>query len=64
MTSSKPLPFSSPAIWLTEGNSFRQSGHQVAQKNSMATLPRKSARWTSLPFKSGSMNADAGLGGS
>src|SRR5204863_294044 len=60
MTSSKPLSFSSLAIWLTEGNSFRQSGHQVAQKNSIATLPRRSERWTSLPFRSGSgIRADA-----
>jgi hypothetical protein len=40
MTSSKPLPFSSLAMWLTEGNFFRQSGHQVAQKNSMTTFPQ------------------------
>src|SRR5438093_2083859 len=58
------LPICSLAIWLTEGNSFRQSGHQVAQKNSMTTLPRRSERWTSLPLRSGSVNAGAGLGGS
>ena len=41
---------------------FRQSGHHVAQKNTITTLPRRSSsRWV-RPWRSGSAKAGAGLG--
>ena len=35
----------------------------MAQKNSMATFPRRSERWTTLPCRSGRLKAGAGFGG-
>src|SRR5262249_30359946 len=40
-----------------------QVGHQVAQKKSITTLPRSSARLTVLPVRSGNEKAGAALGG-
>src|SRR5262245_48460282 len=61
MTSSRPLPFSSLAMWLTEGNSFRQSGHQVAQKNSITTFPRRSERLDLLTVEVGQRESGRGF---
>ena len=61
---SRPRPRNSSYSALTEGNSFRQSGHHVAQKKSITTFPRRSASRCVRPARSGSSNAGAGLGGS
>jgi hypothetical protein len=55
-------PFSSLAIWLTEGNSFRQSS-PVAQEEQHRDLAAQVGETHSLPSRSGSATA-GGQGGS
>src|SRR5207249_9294170 len=60
---SSPLPRKSRWTFWTGGNSSRQVVHHVAQKKSITTLPRRSARLTVLPARSGSEKAGAAFGG-
>ena len=54
-----PLPENSRANWLSDGVSWTQGGHQVAQKFKTSSLPPKSGTETDRPLSVAMVNPGA-----